>query len=86
MKRRKAITCLKEIGRSCKYMSPDAITLLNTSLDGSNSKGYEIHIKTLLDTESRQQVKSIAEKYSLVMHENQDRVIIYQPKLITKQA
>jgi hypothetical protein len=84
MKRHEAITCLKEINNTCKNMSPDAVTLVNSQPDNPLSTGYQVHIKTVLDSETRQQVQSIIEKHGLAFKEEKDNVIIYQPKEIIK--
>ena len=43
-----------------------------------------MHIKTVLDSETKQQVRNIAEKYSLALREEEGKVVIYKPKEATK--
>ena len=80
MKRHEAVTCLKEINNSCNQMSPDAVALVDSPLDDQLSTGYQVHIQTVLDTETKSQIQSIAQKRSLAVKEDKGKVVIYQPK------
>ena len=84
MKRNEAVTFLKEITNTCGSMSPDSVTLFRSKMDDQDSVGYQVHIKTVLDSETRQQVRNIAEKYSLALREEEGKVVIYKPKEATK--
>jgi hypothetical protein len=86
MKRNEAVTCLKEITITCTNMSPDSITLFNSKPDDLDSTGYQVHIKTVLDNETKQRLQNIAEKHSLALREENGKVVIYQPKEVTKTA
>jgi biotin-(acetyl-CoA carboxylase) ligase len=83
MKRHEAVAFLKEITNTCENMSPDSVALFH-SMDDQNSIGYQVHIKTVLDSETKQQIRSIAEKYSLALKEEKGKVVIYKPKVVTK--
>jgi hypothetical protein len=85
LKRHEAVTCLKEIANNCSNMSPDSVTLYNSKPDDSLSTGYQVHIKTVLDDETKQQLQNIAEKHSLALKEEKGKVVIYKPKELTKQ-
>jgi hypothetical protein len=80
MKRHEAVTCLREINNSCRQMSPDAIALVNSPTGDQLSTGYQVHIQTILDSETKSQIQSIAQKHSLAMKEEKGKVVIYQPK------
>ena len=84
MKRHEAVTFLKEITNTCGSMSPDSVTLFRSKMDDQDSVGYQVHIKTVLDSETKQQVRNIAEKYSLALREEEGKVVIYKPKEATK--
>jgi hypothetical protein len=84
MKRNEAITCLKEITNTCTNMSLDSITLFNSKPDDPQSTGYQMHIKTVLDNETKQRLQNIAKKHSLALREEKGKVIIYQPKEVTE--
>ena len=84
MKRHEAVTCLREINDTCKNMSPDSVTLFYSKPDDQLSTGYQVHIKAVLDSETKQQVRRITEKHSLALKEEKEKVVIYQPKEITK--
>ncbi len=80
MKRHEAITCLKEINATCRNMSADAVSLVNSKPNDDLSMGYQVHIKTVLDGETKLQIQSIAEKHSLAIKEENGKVVIYRPK------
>ena len=84
MNRHEAVTCLREINDTCQNMSPDSVTLFHSKPDDPLSTGYQVHIKAVLDSETKQQVRSITEKHSLALKEEKEKVVIYQPKEITK--
>jgi hypothetical protein len=84
MKRNEAVTFLKEVTNTCGSMSPDSVTLFHSKMDDQDSVGYQVHIKTVLDSETKQQVRNIAEKYSLALREEEGKVVIYKPKEATK--
>jgi len=65
-------------------MSPDSVTLFHSKIDDQYSVGCQVHIKTVLDSETKQQVRNIAEKYSLALREEEGKVVIYKPKEVTK--
>jgi len=84
MKRNEAVTYLKEITNTCTNMSPDAVALFDSRPDDPDSTGYQVHIKTVLDNETKQRLQNIAEKHSLALREEKGKVIIYQPKEVTE--
>jgi hypothetical protein len=86
MKRHEAVTCLKEITITCTNMSPDAVALFDSRPDDPDSTGYQVHIKAVLDNETKQRLQNIAEKHSLALREENGKVVIYQPKEVTKTA
>ncbi|MCW3995532.1 MAG: hypothetical protein NWE98_05225 [Candidatus Bathyarchaeota archaeon] len=79
MRRDEAITCLKEIKDTCRDLLADAVALVGSKPDDL-SKGYQVHIKTILDSETKRQVEKIASKHSLALKEEQGKIVIYQPK------
>ena len=72
------MTVLKEIiaGTNCDssfvaLMLPNTHTLL--------SKGYQIHIRTQLDSSQKQLLESILTKNCLTLKESEETLIIYRP-------
>jgi hypothetical protein len=61
-------------------MSPNAVTLTSPKLNDPFTVGYQVKIKTRLDTETKQQVQTIAKKYNLALKEGEEEIIIYRPK------
>jgi len=84
MKRHEAVAFLKEITNTCGFMSPDSVTLFHSKMNDQDSVGYQVHIKAVLDSETKQQVRNIAEKYSFALREEEGKVVIYKPKVVTK--
>ena len=84
MKRHEAVAFLKEITNTCENMSPDSVILFHSKMDEQNSTGYQVHIKTVLDSETKQQIRNIAEKHSLALKEEKGKLVIYKPKVVTK--
>ena len=80
MKRDEAISFLKEITTVCSAMTPDAVTLCISEINDLNAVGYQVHIKTVLDSKTRQQIEGIAKKHCLVLKEEHDEVVIYRPR------
>jgi hypothetical protein len=70
MEKDEAVAFLKEITNACGSMSPDSVTLLHSTDD----QGYQVHIKTVLDSETRQQMRNIAEKHSLALKEEKRKI------------
>jgi hypothetical protein len=84
MNRHEAITFLKEITNTCGSMSSDSVTLFHSKVGDRDSIGYEVHIKMVLDSETKQQVRNIAEKNSLALREEDGKLVINKPKEVTK--
>jgi len=80
MKRDEAVACLREINNSCRQMSPDAVTLINSPANDPLSTGYQVHIQTILDKETKIQIQTITQGHHLAVKEEQNKVVIYQPK------
>ncbi len=80
MKRNEAVTCLKEISASCNGMALDWVALVESKSSDPQSIGYQVHIHTFIDIETRRRLQSIAGKRSLVLREEKDKGVIYQPK------
>jgi hypothetical protein len=84
MNRDEAVVCLKEITNSCIDLSPNAVTLVNSEPDDPLSTGYRVHIKAVMDNYIRQQIRNIVENRSLKLKEENDELVIYQPKIVTE--
>jgi hypothetical protein len=82
MNRDEAVACLKEIDASYKGIFANAISLVKSKPDNPISTGYELHIKTALDAETKIQLKGVAQKKGLELIEEKDEVIIYKPKVV----
>ncbi len=75
MDRAEAMRVLQEIRRACKeeIMSVTSITIDKTASSGN----YTIEIRSSLDDCSRDQIKSILDKYKLAMAESGNSIIIH---------
>lgn len=82
MRRDEAVACLREIDASYKGIFSNAVSLVKSKADSLISTGYELHIKTALDVETKIQLKSIAQKKGLELIEEKGEVIIYKPKVV----
>ncbi|MCL2476164.1 hypothetical protein [Candidatus Bathycorpusculum sp.] len=80
MKRDEAVACLKDINNCCRQMSPDAITLINSPANDPLSIGYQVHIQTILDNETKTQIQTITKEHHLAVKEEPHKFVIYQPK------
>jgi hypothetical protein len=84
MKRDEAISVLREISGCCRNLSPDSILLVKTQIDGERSAGYQLHIHMALDGSTVEQIRAIASRNRLAVHEEKgEGIIIYKPKTIT---
>lgn len=61
-------------------MVPDSVSLIDSKPDDSFSVGYQIHIKAVLDEETEDQVRDIAEKHDLSFRQEEGEVIIFKQK------
>jgi len=80
MRRDEAVAFLKEVMSSCANMSPDSVTLSHAQSADSEIVGYQVHIKTVLDKKTKQQVQKIAEKHSVDLKQEKDELVVYKPK------
>jgi hypothetical protein len=85
VKRDEVVTCLKEITVTCTSMSPDSVTLFNSKPDDLDSTGYQVHIKAVLDNETKQRLQNIAEKHSLALREEKGNSLSISLKKSRKQ-
>jgi hypothetical protein len=85
VKRDEVVTCLKEITVTCTSMSPDSVTLFNSKPDDLDSTGYQVHIKAVLDNETKQRLQNIAEKHSLALREEKGNSLSISLKKPRKQ-
>jgi hypothetical protein len=83
MRRDEVVACLREIDVSYKGIFSNAISLVKPKADSPISTGYQLHIKTALDAETKIQLTSIAQKKGLELIEEKSEVIIYKPKVVT---
>ncbi|MCL2359285.1 MAG: hypothetical protein LBH74_07480 [Nitrososphaerota archaeon] len=84
MKRNEAVTFLREITKNCNQMSPEAVTLIDSPVNDPLSIGYQVHIKTILDNETKGQIQNLLQERSLAFIEEANKVIIYKPKPATE--
>jgi hypothetical protein len=75
MKRQKAVDVMKEIGVSCRFLNPTAITLEPTKNEGH----FEVHVKGHVDDESWECLKKLAKKYDLGIRLTDHTLVIYAP-------
>ena len=80
MRRDEAVSFLKEVTAACANMSPDSVALFHAHPTDPKSTGYQVQIKTILDSETREQVQTIAERHSLALKQEKDKVVIYKPR------
>jgi len=79
MNKQEASTFLKELLTKCKFNS-DSFILVEPNPKDTLSTGYKIKVNTILNNESRQQIREITKKHDLAVIEEQDQIIIYKPK------
>ena len=84
MNRNEAVTLYKEIMNLCESMGSSAVNLMVSKPDDPKATGYQVRIRAALDSKSAQQIRSITEKRSLAMKEENGEVIIFKPKEIAK--
>jgi hypothetical protein len=84
MKRDEAISVLRDISGCCQNLSPDSILLVEAKPDDQVLAGYQLHIKMARDPITVEQIRAIASKNCLAVHEGKgEGIIIYKPKTIT---
>ncbi len=76
MRRKKAIKIIKEIGLSCRFLNPRAITLQETDETGH----FEIYVENHIDDESWENLKQLAKKRNLGIRLTVNTLVIYAPK------
>jgi hypothetical protein len=67
-------------------MSPDEVSLYHSPENDTSSTGYQVHLKTVLDSKTKRQVQNIVQKYSLALKEERGKVVIYKPKEVIPSA
>jgi hypothetical protein len=77
MKREEAISCLKEISEV--YINASAVTL-SLSKPTEESIGYQLQIKTLPALADIDTIKHIIKKRKLKLREENESIIIYEPR------
>ena len=82
MKKQEASSILKEILAKCN-LGEDSFILVEPNSNDLLSTGYKIRVKTILNKECRQKLREITRKHDLAVIEEQNQIIVYNPK--TKQ-
>lgn len=82
MNREEAVACLKEILALSQHMSPNAVTF-EKSLANEISTGYRVRIKGSTFDDDRQAVNLVAKNHKLVVKEEDNEIVIYQPRAIS---
>ena len=82
MKRREAISVLKEIIEKCQMCDGNWVALMPPNSASLLSKGYQIHLKFPVDKTAVNCIKEVLEKYKLVLIDKRENelLIIYRPK------
>jgi len=78
MDRNEAVTYLKELFSECNDMLPSSVSFEQPKNGGFI--GYSVHIKGSIHESDKQVARNIAKKYSLVLKDNEDGVIVYKPR------
>jgi|GEM_PF-5355140 hypothetical protein len=78
--RNQAIGYVNEIRVACDTLSTGDMRLIEIKRNMEFAVGYTILIRCFLNSVCKHQVASIANKYSLIMEEKHDGLLIYQPK------
>lgn len=81
--RNQAISYVNEIRIACDTMSDGDLQLIEIKRDMWFAIGYTILIPSFLNNVRKHQVTSIANKHSLIIEENDDGLLIYQPRKST---
>jgi len=77
--RKEASSCLKELLTKCNLGS-DSFILVEPNPHDALSDGYRIRVKASLNSNCRDQVKTITKKRDLAVIEEENQIIIYRPK------
>ena len=75
MRKKEAISFIKEMAVSCKFLNPSAIFLEQ----GSKTGDYEIRVKANFDDGSWEGLKILAKKHALGLKMNDHTLSIYKP-------
>ncbi len=78
MNRNEAVSYLKDLLSQCNDLSPNAVSFEQAT--DMQSTGYIIHIKGTMQESEKQEVRNVAQKYSLQVKDNTNGVIVYKPK------
>ncbi len=81
MNREEATALLKEINVACDTIGEQGIMLMPPDADDVLSHGYQLHIKTVLSSQTLKCIRAVVEKQGLSLANEPDKnlVIIYRP-------
>ena len=83
MDRAEAINLYKEIGSACN-IDIAFVSLVPPTKEDVLSKGYQLHIKSFLNTSDRECIQKIVDNHHLDWTELYQTIVIYKPQ--KKQA
>ena len=83
MNRDDAVTLLKKITTTCSGLSPDSVTLFQSS-PADVAVGYQVFIKADLDFETERQIRTIADGFSLSVKHEEGKLVIYRRRLVAE--
>jgi len=77
--RTEAINLYKEIGSGCN-VNIDFVSLVPPTKENVLSKGYQLHIKSFLNTSDRECIQKIVDNHHLDWTELDQTLVIYKPQ------
>ena len=80
MEHNEALSYLNEIRDTCQTLSQEDFHQIEIKTNIQYAVGYAILIRSFLNSVCKRQISTIAQKYCLTMEEDNDGLMIYQPK------
>ncbi len=81
LKRQEAVKLLKEIFDKCSGIDGQFIALIKPNAADLLSHGYQVHIKTNMDSSNKVCLQEMVDKHNLALNTTGDTAIIYKPSL-----
>ena len=79
MDREEAIALFREITNNCN-INVTSVNLVPPRTNDILSKGYQLHIKSLMDNCERGIIQKIVANHHLALKEIEEKIIIYKPQ------
>lgn len=80
MDRKQMVTVLKEILDNCQETTSGHVMIMPSNANEITAKGEQLHMIAALDSQTKLCIEAIIKKYNLKMRDDENRIIIYEPK------